>query len=582
MRWLAQVLLVLPAVGSVYAAQIPFHLKAALQKEAELPLPVDEFSTKWDFNVKPSVNSTSHLIFDTVSAFLQHWPNTRYRNGHNLIPAIVPVGTLLYHGRSDSNLPTVPQWTATDPEHAHPFCRGSLETGCWQLTLISTRPLNVLYFDGSSAAKMQGGPMDTQDIVAWRKLVPEWMFNEVRRLSDLCAWGQKFGLDGFVRMEMDFEIMLCDFTAGVDVVSFLNLESNGRGPGGGGPRGPGGPPPGGPPSKDPRDDLPPPPPSTDPSASTDAFSEVIHSGSWHNRYPGETRIQLDLARMVSFYDTSLVPSLVPYRFNQERWFHHLEGISDDDISAVMVRLEQAVQTEHGRGSGVDWTTLVHVIVDRFADRLEMVQYLLNSTGSPDSDDLRAAKRVQTQLKVMVQPYQLHSVIPPLVPSDEYSWASPIFKLCATTHTSYIGKNKLTRSEHLILESIDETNREICRVVTRMWAQGVLAGLDDAASPMKLGDSPPPDLLPQWKIQISDLMAWLDWSVWVKCRPDCGFEEYCYLPTWPFFRRPGGNFPGRGPNPPGGPTHPPTHSLEDTNEWEKPQPRCIRKIEPFDM
>ncbi len=317
--------------------------------------------------------------------------------------------------------------------------------------------------------------------------------------------------------------MLCDFTAGVDVVSFLNLESNGRGPGGGGPRGPGGPPPGGPPSKDPRDDLPPPPPSTDPSASTDAFSEVILSGSWHNRYPGETRIQLDLARMVSFYDTSLVPSLVPYRFNQERWFHHLEGISDDDISAVMVRLEQAVQTEHGGGSGVDWTTLVHVIVDRFADRLEMVQYLLNSTGSPDSDDLRAAKRVQTQLKVMVQPYQLHSVIPPLVPSDEYSWASPIFKLCATTHTSYIGKNKLTRSEHLILESIDETNREICRIVTRMWAEGVLAGLDDAASPMKLGDSPPPDLLPQWKTQISDLMAWLDWSVWVKCRPDCGFE-----------------------------------------------------------
>ncbi len=41
--------------------------------------------------------------------------------------------------------------------------------------------------------------MDTQDIVAWGKLVPEWMFNEVRRLSDLCAWGQKFGLDGFVR-----------------------------------------------------------------------------------------------------------------------------------------------------------------------------------------------------------------------------------------------------------------------------------------------------------------------------------------------------------------------------------------------
>ncbi|KAK0458949.1 uncharacterized protein EV420DRAFT_341001 [Desarmillaria tabescens] len=570
MRWLA---VVLPVAGLAYAAQIPLHLKPALHGETELPLSVDTSSTNWDFNVKPNVNSTSHLIFDTVSALLQHWPNTRYRNGHNLIPGIVPVGTLLYHGRSDSNLPTVPQWTATDPEHAHPFCRGTLETGCWQLTLIATRPLNVLYFDGSSAAKMKGGPMDTQDIVAWRKLVPEWMFNESRRLADLCLWGQKFGLDGFVRMEMDFEIMLCDFTAGVDVVSFLNLVSNGRGPGRGGPGGPGGPP-----GKDPKGPPPPDSLSTDPSASAGAFSEVVHSGSWHNRYPGETRIQLDLARMVSFYDTSLVPSLVPYRFNQERWFHHLEGISDDDISAVMDRLEQAVQTAHGSGSGIDWTTLVHVIVDRFADRLEMVQYLLNSTESPDSDDLRAAKRVQTQLKAMVQPYQLQSVVPPSVSSDDYSWAFPIFKLCATTHTSHIPKNRLTRSELLILESIDETNREICRVVTQMWAQGVLAGLDDMPTPTKLEESPSPDLLPQWKTQISDLMAWLDWSIWVKCRPACGFEEHCYLPMWPFFRG-GGGFPGRGPNPPGGPGKP---TPEEPNDWEKPQPRCIRKIEPFDM
>ncbi|KAG7448568.1 uncharacterized protein BT62DRAFT_929654 [Guyanagaster necrorhizus] len=581
MRWLAEVLLVLPLAGSVHAAQIPFHLKSTASKEAELSLPVDVTSTNWDLNVKPSVNSTSHLIFDTVSAFLQHWPNTRYRNGHNLVPGIVPVGTLLYHGRGDSNLPTVPEWTATDPEHANAFCRGSQETGCWQVTLVSTRPLNVLYFDGSSAAKMKGGPMDTQDIVAWRKLIPEWMFNEGRRLADLCVWGQKFGVDGFVRMEMDFEIMLCDFTVGVDVVSFLNLVSNGRGPrggGGGSPGGPGGPPPGGPPGKDSMEG----PSPADPSASTDAFSEVIHSGSWHNRYPGETRIQLDLARMISFYDTSLVPSLVPYRFNQERWFHRLEGVSDDDISAVMDRLEQAMQTAHGGESGVDWTTLVHVIVDRYGDRLEMVQYLLNSTGSPDSDGLRAAKRVQTQLKVMVQPYQLHSVVPPSLPSDDHSWASPIFKLCATTHTSYIAKNKLTRSEHLILESIDETNREICRVVTRMWAQGVVAGLDDAPTPMKLEDSPSSDLLPQWKTQINDLMAWLDWSVWVKCRPDCGFEEYCYLPTWPFFGRGGGGPPGRGPNSPGGPGQPPTRFLEDVDDWEKPQPRCIRKIEPFDM
>ena len=35
----------------------------------------------WDFNVTPNLNSTSHLIFDTVASLSQHWTNTRYRNG---------------------------------------------------------------------------------------------------------------------------------------------------------------------------------------------------------------------------------------------------------------------------------------------------------------------------------------------------------------------------------------------------------------------------------------------------------------------------------------------------------------------
>ena len=40
----------------------------------------------WTFADGPHANLTSHLIFDTVSSLLQHWPNTRYRNGtfHNL------------------------------------------------------------------------------------------------------------------------------------------------------------------------------------------------------------------------------------------------------------------------------------------------------------------------------------------------------------------------------------------------------------------------------------------------------------------------------------------------------------------
>jgi hypothetical protein len=34
-----------------------------------------------DIDAPPDANATGHLIFDTVNSFLQHWPNTRYRNG---------------------------------------------------------------------------------------------------------------------------------------------------------------------------------------------------------------------------------------------------------------------------------------------------------------------------------------------------------------------------------------------------------------------------------------------------------------------------------------------------------------------
>lgn len=119
--------------------------------------------------------------------------------GHNIVPGIVPIGTLLYHGRGDSNLPDGPDWTATDPEHSYIFCRGSSDAGCWHLTLIVSRPLQVLYFDGSSAAKMSDGPMDSQDVVGWGGVFPDRYFNERQRILDLCNWGKPFGIDGYVR-----------------------------------------------------------------------------------------------------------------------------------------------------------------------------------------------------------------------------------------------------------------------------------------------------------------------------------------------------------------------------------------------
>jgi len=71
----------------------------------------------------------------------------------------------------------------------------------WHLTLAATRPLKILYFDGNSAAKIQcEGTMDIQDIISWGEPRPDRWFDEEGRITDLCTWGNEFGIDGFVRL----------------------------------------------------------------------------------------------------------------------------------------------------------------------------------------------------------------------------------------------------------------------------------------------------------------------------------------------------------------------------------------------
>ncbi|KAJ7242980.1 hypothetical protein C8J57DRAFT_1366676 [Mycena rebaudengoi] len=542
MRWatLTGLSVALVAYSWASAAQIPFQT---------------DHHDPWNFSIAPSVNASAHLVFDTVSSFLQHWPNTRYRNGHNLVPGTVPVGTLLYHGQRDSNIPGVPDWTATDPEHSYLFCRG--ETGgCWHLTLVAVRPLQVLYFDGSSAAKMREGPMDSQDVVGWGKIMPDRYFDERQRITDLCNWGKPLGIDGYLS-----EIMLCDFTAGVEVVHMANLASQRR------------------------EALGVPPPERTPAhpiffqdASASAIaSPVTQSGSWHNRYPGDRRIKLDLTRLVSFYDTALVPSLVSHRFQQERWDHRLLGISSADVAAVMARLTDAYTSLPQPGSGVDWDTLFKVVVDRYAERLEIARYTLNNTDG--ANVLATAKSMMAQLRVMLASYILHSAVPS-ADSDGRAWAAPVFELCATTHTGYIRRSpslaaRLTAAETLLLDAVDATQHEICRVVVGMWAGGAAAGLDDFLPVDDPVDTDVASLTQKWKGAVNDLMAWLDWSVWIKCSPGCGFEEMCYLPTWPFMLGPGGGRGDRPRDPALGAAIRPT--LPEDDSYLRPQPRCVRRI-----
>ncbi|KAG9314922.1 hypothetical protein JVU11DRAFT_4030 [Chiua virens] len=571
--------LVATAVGPAFATrnQVPLH---------QWRHPLDEDLSEWSLDVLPNPNATDHLVFETVHSLLQHWPNTRMRNGHNIVPGIVPKGTVLYHGTDRNELPPGPEWVATDPEHSHLFCREKrnydARQGCWQLSLATTRPLKVVYFDGSSAVKLPYGSLDTQDLIAWGKSDSDNPFDDWTRIVDLCEWGKNFSVDGFVRMEMDFEIMLCDFTSGVSEVSFSYLARQSGGQ----------------------------------RKLLESLFEVMNSGSWHNHLPGETRIQLDLTALVSFYDTQLVSSLVPIRAGQERWDHRVANISSEDLSAVKSRLEKLLAGPPDPSSGIDWQTLVQVIVDRYAQRLELIHYLLNTSVTDPSTMVDLANKTQTQLRIILTPHLLFSATP-TDPSngEDLDWTAPIYKICATTHTRLMDleMGSMTNSEKLLLQAVRGTTREICRVVTKMWAAGVHAGIDPLLNPRDSIDIVEiTQVWNSWGRDLDRLMAWLDWNVWVKCSPECNPDEMCYLPTWPVgFPRIGR--PGRGPGGPGEKPPPPpsgpqgphperpssfdlrvmlmeslagemeTHIMAaEPDDWIRPQPRCVRRIEPYDI
>ncbi|TFK69286.1 hypothetical protein BDN72DRAFT_840485 [Pluteus cervinus] len=565
-----------------FGAQIPFF-SSPIATPGKTSPSIEIDVGQWNLSVGPSTESASHLVFDTVASLLQHWPNTRYRNGHNIVPGIVPVGTLLYHDRPWQGTPDKPDWVATDPEHARWFC-ASFESSprCWHMSFVATRPLKILYFDGSSAAKMQGGSMDTQDYVAWNASRPDWIWNEEGRIADLCDWGKSYRLDGFYRMEMDFEIMLCDFASGIQLVSSVQL--------------------------DPLHTFP------DPTGSGEILPDlgllrmnyqVIQAGSWHNFYPGEARLKLDLTRLISFYDTDTFPSLVQARSGVDRLQHRISGISEKDVQVFHERLDEVLRDfgnpqdvhlvqDSGSRSGVDWRTLYQVIVDRYADRLEMLQYILNSTDPTaenySQNNTRTVENAMYRLQLILTTYALRTARPPTVDTgvdEDLSWASPVYQYCATTHTSalYPVKSSFTRSEHLLLSALEATNREICRVLVRLWGEGMQAGIDpglpfqpkEGDDDSGSGESWSP-MLNRWRDEVNGLMGWLGWSLWLKCRPECGIEEICYLPTWPWFKRPHpsisnesfeGNFGGA------------DHDNDPDRDWKNPLPRCIRHVEPFD-
>ncbi|KAF9701918.1 hypothetical protein EKO04_000812 [Ascochyta lentis] len=109
-------------------------------------------------------------------------------------------------------------------------------------TYVPKHPLRLLYVDGLSAGKTSNGTLDTQDRLLLNLTEEDIggpMGGESMRANGLCelaatVWEDK--VDGILRLEGGFEIILCDFEKHLertDVVAVIAEDDRGRGPMGG-------------------------------------------------------------------------------------------------------------------------------------------------------------------------------------------------------------------------------------------------------------------------------------------------------------------------------------------------------------
>ncbi|KAF2759297.1 hypothetical protein EJ05DRAFT_437641 [Pseudovirgaria hyperparasitica] len=200
-------------------------------------------------DVKPQQNANH--IFNAIHSSMRQFGSSLNHNGMSFFLATVPRETRLYHGTNTASPVQGMEWLAFEAEHALMFARprfgrppsrgghGDPHRGPPTLspqhnnhghlhTYRTKRDLHLLYIDGMSAAKTSNGTLDSTDHVLLDSSLVCSGICEHERATMLCKlaeteWGNR--VDGILRMEAGFEIIMCSFEKNLDIVAVARIDS---------------------------------------------------------------------------------------------------------------------------------------------------------------------------------------------------------------------------------------------------------------------------------------------------------------------------------------------------------------------
>ncbi|QDS73775.1 hypothetical protein FKW77_005361 [Venturia effusa] len=458
-------------------------------------------------------------IISCAKLSMRQWGSSLNYNGMSFFPALVPAGTEFYHGRGTNETVTGIEWLAFEPEHAQIFAkhgpdgrrpggggRGppgaapppklmgyglringhgppnhaleppALHTGhqrpLWfekgrsesdaQLsgylhTYITSRDLQLLYIDGMSAGKTPNGTLDSQYhgiLNSTKTHEGMWDPQLAKLMCTIAADEWKGRVDGFIRMEAGFEVIVCDFANSVDLKRVTRAGSVCSLPGGCQDAGPGG--------------------ST---SSTFAYLRAV-SDRYHGI--GGDRVRINYDRFISAYTQDID------LFSSGQRGPRLDKAPASILSAIRSELDALVLSETNPFTieSTDWQSIVDMIITHYSPRL---QYL----SSPNI--IEGESTFLHELDILLSPFVSYDSRSPTV---EVHRCTSHF-LPPTSNPSLASLTAAHVSNH------------ICKTLFHLSAY------------------------PQDRAMIMEqLLADLNWTTWKQCK-DCGWDEICFVPIWPY-------------------------------------------------
>ncbi|KAI0111279.1 hypothetical protein GGR51DRAFT_509573 [Nemania sp. FL0031] len=405
-------------------------------------------------------------------------------------------------------------------------------------TLTTTRPLRIIYFDGQSAVLTASGTLDSQMAILGGEVpaTPAYnhIYDENQRALDLCNLVGGLKIDGVVRMNAGFEILLCNWAqSGVKHLFASNLTLPGN--------------------QERKQDksLPKDPNRQPPRGFGNAFSEQssfewLRSATWHyGNYgqggPAFEHVKLDVCTMVSFYDPDFLSldGLHTARIVGNQTFlngwglrrgHRLVGISNGDAKAIRSQLRQNIA--RSKCSDVEWAIIVQRIVSQHKTRLFDISQTFDSRQSVMSIITRVHELSHAILHVYIE-YPFVTIGRGL---DEVEALT--ISRCSTIYTSRIKLHALSKSERLLYHSINGVLSRLCSTEWDLlrWSEkyttqllGEHADIDWSRIMEEINEK---------RQLVSSLLSWVGWNNWSQCETQCFVDQVCAIPMWPVVYAPG--------------------------------------------